>query len=330
MNADRAQGSAGREVSRGVDEVAGNAGLVVVLMPTLAGKRVLVLGDEAPWRGAGAAELAAVDPQSASLPVADAAYDVVLIPGELGQRSDESAVPELLNEVRRALAPEGFAVIRLGPAASSGALTRALEARFASVVKVAERPFIGVFYGVPDAEEMAIAGDLADLETGTCDIAFCGLTPATTWALSESLLIPLPEQRLSELSRGGQEMAERCEQLQAELGRLRESESVVTARLAALTTETDELREALLARDDRRAESEAALLALRRETGRHLAAIAAQAERLDHVTRLHAEAERRAAAAEQVLAEVEVALRRRAMDVAALERELGRVRQRRA
>jgi hypothetical protein len=301
------------------EDARSTAGLAVLLMPMLADRQVLVLGDSAPWLTAGAAALESVPAGEAILPVADGTFDVVIIPEPWALDREETAV--LLDEVKRALAPQGFAVVRLGRGEAAAELEGALAERFPCLARVGESPFVGVFYAVGDSEEMAIAGNLARLADGSGpQIAFCGSGPTPGWSLPESLFIPV----------GGYEAlvaaAERGQEAAREVERLRQVQADSGPRLVALSVEVDELREALLTRQDRSDESEAALGAIRREAGRHLAAIATQAERLEQLAREQAAAERRATAAEQALAEAEVTLRRRAMEIAALERELDRLR----
>jgi hypothetical protein len=301
------------------EDARSTAGLVVLLMPMLAEQRVLVLGDSAPWLVSGAAALESVPADEPILPVADGAFDIVIVPERWRLGPEESTV--LLDEVRRALAPRGFAVVRLGQGEEAAELESALAERFPSLAQVAETPFVGMFYAVGDGEEMAIAGNLARLGAGRGPrIAFCGAGPEPGWSLPESLFIPV--EGYEALVAAG----ERAGDLEVEVEWLRRAQAEGGPRLAALSLEVDELREALLTRQDRSAESEATLGAIRRETGRHLALIATQADKLEQLGRDQAAAERRALAAEQALAEAEVALRRRAMEIAALERELDRLR----
>jgi hypothetical protein len=316
MNVTSSGPAPGRQPARPAEN---REGLAVLLAPSLRDRRVLVLGDadEADWVvGVGARDVMVAAAGSATLPGADGGYDVVV-----ALAVDEPAAGSLydpaggvhgatLAEVERVLAPGGFCVLR-ARAGRGGADARLadLAARFRSVVVVDETAFLGVCFTVEGTEDMAVAGDLARLQGGaTHRVVLCTHAEVPAWELGESLLIPLGDP------------------VGAEGARLAALIREQAARMRALTAECDNLREALMSRQDEDERRDDAVVWLRHEVDRQLGIIGADQAALEVMSLEKSAAEARAARAAEALAEAEVTLRRRTTEIASLEREIQRLR----
>jgi hypothetical protein len=307
--AGRAPEPAPASFARAADAVTA-AGVYQLLGPLLAGRTVLevwpLLADgRARLERAGAAEVIALAPEEPSLPLADGSVDVALCLSGFGLRG-RAEWARWMTELRRVLQPEGLYVFRL-PCEAGELYPEEVTALLADgpgrTTTVKETPFVGVSFLSPETEDMAIGGDLAHLaSTPSHHLLFVSRAPLPAWQLPESLFIPL-------------------EDLAADLARRAALQKEVDA-------ERDDLREALMALQDQVDRREAALAAFRRrstlriqeasDTGSALEALALERDQL----------EQRALRAEKAVTELEVAARRREVELAALETELSRLRDR--
>jgi hypothetical protein len=285
-------------------------GVYQLLSPLVVGRTVLevwpLLGDgRTRLEQAGAAEVISLAPDQPSLPLAEASVDVLLCLSGLGPGGRTAAAP-WLEEFRRVLQPHGLCVFRTQRSAGDPGpdpLETTLAEGFGRATRVTETPFVGVSFIVPDTEEMAIGGDLARLTRAPShDLLFVTRAAPSAWPLTESLFTPLHD-------------------LQTDLQRRAAWQKEADA-------ERDDLREALLVLQDQLEKREAALAAFRRQNAQRLQKTTDTEGALEALSLEREQLEQRAQRAEKALTDLEVATRRREVEIAALEVELARLRAR--
>ena len=255
-----------------------------------------------------ASEWSVLAPDAPPLPIAEGDIDVLLALSPWWVDGEPERRVSWLAEIDRVLSGQGALILDLGPrgepgngipglagppsAAGQEEVVATLRQRLGWVVEVSEVSFLGAGFLVADLEDIALAGDLAALASAPARrLVIAARQAHPDWQLRESLLIPLPDP-----------------------GQAR--------RLRALTLEVDELRDQLMATREQNEQLQQALVGLRRDSERHLGLLA-RSESATELSILERDrARRRAEAAERAQTEAEVALRRRSMEVAALEREL--------
>jgi hypothetical protein len=282
------------------------AGVYQLLGSLLAGRRVVEIGALLPDGSArleqgGAAPTVVPASVTPPLLLEEGSVDAVLClsgfpGGDLDGRS------RWLVEIARVLSPEGLCVIRMQCAAGRAEpeeLRALLRATFVRTEIVAEAPFVGVSFFVSGTDEMALGGDLQRLASSPShELIFCGRETGS-WPLTESLFIPL-------------------DGLRAELSRREAWQRAVDA-------ERDELRETLLCLQEQVDRQGAALTAFRRHNARGLQQSSEREAALETLALEREQVEQRAQRAEKALTDLEVASRRREVEIVALESELARL-----
>lgn len=289
----------------------------LLVEPLVAGKVVLEIaphpaGGEERLRRAGARDVLRETGPRLSCP--DGSVDVVLCLARLAASPDDVERQAWLAELRRVLRAEGFALVRLaaGPGGARGA-EELLRRHFATVEAVAEARLEGVSFSVPSVDDVAMNEALSPVAGEPSHyVVFCTAARHVVWQLPESLLVPVG-------TGAGSASA-------AELAALRAEVAALTDRHRAACAERDGLREQAMTLRDQADRREEALSALRREVDRHLRQLsdAAAAAELAHLERDRAA--RRAASAEHALESLAAEVQRLRAEVAALDRELARLR----
>ena len=284
-------------VADGAESALLAVGVYQLLAPLLSGRSVVELGPLLPdsqqrLERAGASQAATFAPEQPSLPMADGAADVILcLAGFPGGEVDP-----WLAEIRRILQPEGTLVVRAQRGAEVGPDRDRLAALFGRTDVVTENAFVGVSFFVSGTEDIAIGGDLDRLAARpTHELLFCGGAGAAA-PLTESLLIPLDGLR-SELARRA-------------------------AWQKAIDADRDELREQLMALQERSDRGDAALAELRRRSARMLERSSDTQEAIEALTLERDQAVTRADRAEKAVIDLEAAARRREVEVSALKLSL--------
>ena len=296
--------------------------------PFVAGKVVVDVGPR-PARAAerlgraGAKEVIAMEGPSPRIEAPDAAVDVVLCVARLCASSSEVERHRWLSEMRRALRPGGFCLVRLPAVAASGrgaearaGLVELLRHHFPIVDLVAEAPIAGVSYIAPGTDEVAVNEELASIAAEpTHFVALCSEGAQRSWHLPESLIVPLRGEGAERVLAGAQDLAA-----------LREEVEAAVARHEATSRERDALRDTVMTLQDEADRHEDALSALRREAERHLRQLSEDSAALELTTIERDRLDKRAASAERALESLGAQLQQRAAEVVALERELARLR----
>lgn len=305
----------------------------LLVEPMVSGKKVLDITTRVGGPGveclrrAGAAEVTSFVPDRPSLPAPDAGIDIVMC-GLSAVGSDEDR-GVWLAEIRRALCPGGFCVLRLPTAAfrdrarvGAGMRTACADlllGYFATVDIVEETQFGGVSFHVPGTEDLAVNESLTRLSGASSHfIALCADCAERPWSLAESLLVPTGAGASGEAGEAVVSAGELAA-WQGEVARLE-------GRSAELTRERDGAREAAMTLQDRADKLERTDAALRKDVERFLRQISddAAARELialerDDVRRNLAAATRQAAEAAREIEKQQVALR-------TLEKEVARLR----
>ncbi|HEY0710814.1 MAG TPA: methyltransferase domain-containing protein, partial [Polyangia bacterium] len=269
-------------------------------------------------RAAGATEVSNLSPQSPSLPVAEAALDLVLCPNFL-PLVDPADAAAWFREIARVLAPGGLCVLR-APVMGAFEINAWIPAGlFAEIRVVEELAFGGVSFRVAGTEDMAIVGDLsplmapADFEIWIASVSAGGLPE-----LSESLLVPLPgfpgsgpAPEPGDDGEGASQLAQRLAEAEAEL--------------RAAERARDEARLGAVARDDREAIAQTTVTSLRATVERQLRQLAEVEVTLARLRAERDEAVSRFDAADARIHTAEAALRRREWEIDALRREVQRL-----
>lgn len=305
--------------------------LAVYLMiePLVAERIVLDVGPRAAdaperLRNAGARQVLLADGTLPRLSAEDRSADVVVCLERLSAAPDGVGRHRLLAELRRVTRPDGFCVVRVhagdaqGAPGSRGGKSAAFEDllrhHFSSVDIVSETRISGVSLSVPGVDDVAVNEALSRIAGDpTHFVALCTEAARRPWSLPESLLVPVANTPAPPT--GGAEVAA----LRAEILSLAE-------RLRVACAERDDMRERLMTAQDEVDRREATLSALRRDLTRHLhqGSEAAGARELAVVERDLAD--QRAASAERALEVLAAEAQALRTDVAALERELARLR----
>jgi len=279
------------------------AGMQVWLDPLVRDRRVLELwptqpDGDLPLAAGLAREWSVLSPDLSSLPFPAGEIDQVLALAAGWSARDGDLRTGWLAEIDRVSAPDAALVMALGPSAERNGdragLVDQLRARYPVVTIIGETSFLGVSFLLEGSEDMAIAGDLAGLAAGVRrQLVVCGRQAEVPWLPRESVLVPV-------------------------------ADPGYVARLRQLTAENDELRERLLVLEEEREGREQAIRALRRDAERHLGWVTGSETAAELALAERDQTLERARAAERALADAEAALRRRSMEVAALNRELAR------
>jgi hypothetical protein len=279
------------------------AGMQVWLDPLVRDRRVLELwptqpDGDLPLAAGLAREWSVLSPDLPSLPLPGGEVDLVLALAAVWSARDGDLRAGWLAEIDRVSAPDAALVLALGPPrdrnGDSAALVDQLRARYPVVTIIGETSFLGVSFLLEGSEDMAIAGDLAGLAAGVRrQLVVCGRQAEAPWLPRESVLVPV-------------------------------ADPGYVARLRQLTAENDELRERLLVLEEERDGQDQTVRALRRDAERHLGWVTGSETAAELALAERDRTLERARAAERALADAEAALRRRSMEVAALNRELAR------
>jgi SAM-dependent methyltransferase len=296
--------------------------------PFLAGKVVLDIGPR-PARAverlsrAGAKEVRLSDGPGPRLEAEDRSVDVVLCVARLGGAHGEVERHRWLTEIRRVLRPGGFCLLRLPAVAGDERGARAREGlgemlrpHFATVDLVAESPISSIAFIAPGTDDVAVNEELASIAPEPTHFVALGSESAQrVWHLPESLIVPL-RGRGAHITLAGAE----------DLAALREELEAATARYNTACLERDSLRDAVMTSQDAADRNEDALSNLRREAERHLRRLSEDAATLELTTLEKDRLEKRAASAERALESLGAQLQQRTAELAALERELARLR----
>jgi hypothetical protein len=285
-------------------------GVYQLLAPLISGRTVVEVGPLLPdsqtrLERAGAGQVVSFTAEHPSLPMADGAADLILclngLPDNGSQGSDA-----WVTELRRILQPQGVLVVRAQRAADDPdgeALRVRLGRSFGRTDLVTENGFVGVSFFVSGTEDIAIGGDLDRLAARpTHQLLFCTVGEGGPAPLTESLLIPL-------------------DGLRAELARR-------MAWQKTLDADRDELREQVLALQERSDRTDATLAELRRRSARMLERSSDAQELLETLTLERDQAAERARRAEKAIIDLEAATRRREVEISALKSEIARLRAR--
>jgi hypothetical protein len=295
--------------------------------PFVAGKVVLDIGPR-PARAAerldraGAREVVMEEGPGPRLARDDRSVDVVLCVARLSAPGSDVERHRWLAEVRRVLRPGGFALVRLPAASPSGrgaearaGLADLLRPHFAIVDLVAEAPLSAVSFIAPGTDEVAVNEELATFAPDPSHfVALCAESPQRPWHIPESLIAPLRGSGAEPVLAGAEDIAALREELEA-----------ATARHDSACRERDALRDTVMTLQDQADRHEDALSALRREAERHLRQLSEDAAALELTTLDRDRLAKRAASAERALESLGTQLQQKTAELAALERELARV-----
>jgi chromosome segregation ATPase len=146
-------------------------------------------------------------------------------------------------------------------------------------------------------------------------VALAADGPSRPWHLPESLIVPLRGEGTQPVRAGAEDLAALREELEA-----------VSLRHQAACVERDGLRDTLMTLEDQADRHEDALSTLRREAERHLRQLSDDAAALELATLERDRLEKKAASAERALESLGAQLQQRTAELAALEREVHRLR----
>jgi regulator of replication initiation timing len=305
----------------------------LLVEPMVPGKKVLdvttrVGGPGAEClRRAGAADVISFVPERPSLAVPDAGVDIVLCGLPAVGSDEERGI--WLAEIRRALGPDGFCVLRLPTAAfrdraQAGAGMRTacadlLLGYFATVDIVEETQFGGVSFHVPGTEDLAVNESLARLSGASSHfVALCADCAERPWNLSESLLVPTDAGVSADAGAAGVSAGELAA-WQSEVARLE-------ARSADLSRERDGAREGAMTLRDRADRLERTVAALRKDVERFLRQISDDAAARELIALERDDLRRNLAAATRQAADASRELEKRQVALRTLEKEVVRLR----
>lgn len=296
--------------------------------PFVAGKVVLDVGPR-PARAAerlgraGAREVITMEGPGPRIDLPDGAVDVVLCVSRLGGAANEVERHRWLSEIRRVLRGGGFCLVRIPAVSASGrggearsGLLEMLRPHFATVDLVPEAPIAAVSYIAPSTDDVAVNEELASFAQDPSHfVALCSESQQRSWHLPESLIVPLRGEGAEKIVAGAQEVAALREELEA-----------AGLRYEAACRERDALRDSVMTLQDRADSSEDAMSSLRREAERHLRQLSDDASALELTTLEKDRLEKRAASAERALESLGAQLQQRTAELAALQREVVRLR----
>jgi SAM-dependent methyltransferase len=296
--------------------------------PYVAGKVVLDIGPR-PARAAerlgraGARQVLPMEGPGPRIELPDGAVDVVLCVARLSAPASEVERHRWLAEIRRVLRGGGFCLVRIPAVSDSGrgglardGLAEMLRAHFPLVDLVPESPISAVSYVALGTDDVAVNEELATFAADpTHFVALCAESPQRAWHLPESLIVPLKGEGAERVLAGAQDLAA-----------LREELETAAHRYEDACQERDTLRDTVMTLQDQTDRNEDALSGLRREAERHLRQLSEDASALELTTLEKDRLEKRAASAERALESLGAQLQQRNTEVAALERELHRLR----
>jgi hypothetical protein len=296
--------------------------------PFVAGKVVLDVGPR-PARAAerlvraGARQVVPMEGPGPRMDLADGTVDVVLCVARLGAASSEVERHLWLAEIRRVLRGGGFALVRLPAVSASGrgvearaGLLEMLRPHFPMVDLVAEAPIAAVSYIAPGTDDVAVNEELATFaQEPTHFVVLCAESQQRAWHLPESLIVPLRGEGAEKVLAGAQDVAA-----------LREELETAALRYEAACKQRDELQDTVMTLQDQADRQEDAMSSLRREAERHLRQISENASALELTALEKDRLEKRASSAERALESLGTQLQQRTAELAALERELARLR----
>jgi hypothetical protein len=305
----------------------------LLVEPMVSGKKVLDVTTRVGGPGveclrrAGAAEVTSFVPDWPSLSAPDAGIDIVMC-GLSAVGSDEDR-GVWLAEIRRALGPGGFCVLRLPTAAfreraQAGVGMRTacadlLLGYFATVDIVEETQFGGVSFHVPGTEDLAVNESLARLSGASSHfIALCADCPERPWSLAESLLVPTGAGGAADAGEAGVSAGELAA-WQGEVARLE-------ARSAELSRERDGAREEAMTLQDRADRLERTVAALRKDVERFLRQISDDAAARELIALEREDLKRNLAVATRQAADAAREAEKRQVALRTLEKEVGRLR----
>jgi hypothetical protein len=303
-------------------------GAYLLAEPFVAGKVVLDVGPR-PARAAerlvraGVRQIVSMEGPGPHIDLADGAVDVVLCVARLGAAASEVERHRWLAEIRRVLRGGGFALVRIPAISASGrgahartGLVELLRFHFSTVDLVPEAPIAALSYISPGTDDVAVNEELASFaQEPSHFVALCAESQQRAWHLPESLIVPLRGEGAEKVIAGAQDVAALREELEA-----------AALKHEAVCKERDELRDALMTRQDQADRNEDALSALRREAERHLRQLSDDASALELTTLERDRLEKRAASAERALESLGAQLQQRTAELAAVEREMARLR----
>jgi hypothetical protein len=296
--------------------------------PFVAGKVVLDVGPR-PARAAerlgraGARQVVAMDGPGPRIDLPDGGVDVVLCVARLSAASSEVERHRWLGEIRRVLRGGGFCLVRFPAVSASGrgaqaraGLIEMLRPHFPTVDLVPEAPISALSYIAPGTDDVAVNEELASFaQEPSHYVALCAESQQRGWHLPESLIVPLRGEGAEKVLAGAQDLAA-----------LREELETATLRYEAACQERDALRDTAMTAQDQSDRHEDALSGLRREAERHLRQLSDDASALELTTLEKDRLEKRAASAERALESLGAQLQQRTAELAALEREVARLR----
>ena len=305
----------------------------LLVEPMVSGKKVLDVstlmggpGAEC-LRRAGAADVISFVPDRPSLPVPDAGVDIVLCGLPAAGSDEERGI--WLAEIRRALCPDGFCVLRLPTVvfrnqAQAGAGMRTacadlLLGYFATVDIVEETQFGGVSFHVPGTDDLAVNESLTRLSGASSHfVALCADCAERPWNLSESLLVPTDGGASADAGAAGVSAGELAA-WQREVARLE-------ARSAELSRERDGAREGAMTLRDRADRLERTVAVLRKDVERFLRQISDDAAARELIVLERDDLRRNLAAATRQAADASREVEKRQVALRTLEKEVVRLR----
>jgi|GEM_PF-1699062 len=274
-------------------------------------------------RRSGAVEVLSPERPGLPLPFPDGGADVVICALSAAELGDDAKRAALLGEIHRILRQEGMCIARVVAqaleAAAVGRSSRAALAdmvleHFATVDIVEETPFLAVSFFAPGSEDLAVSEAMAKVGGKPSHfIALCSASSERTWQLSESLLVPTGPGGGVEAGAG-------------ELAAWRAEVDRLTTRNAEIARERDNLRERQMMLDDRAERLGRTVLTLRKDVERYLRQISDDAAGRELLSLERDQLRRKLTAAEVEMVTGGRELEREKATVAALRKEVARLR----
>jgi hypothetical protein len=274
-------------------------------------------------RRSGAVEVLSPERPGLPLPFPDGGADLVICALGAAEIADDARRAALLVELRRILRHEGMGILRVVAQALQGTATgvslRAVLAdmmleHFATVDIVEETPFLAVSYFAPGCDDLAVSEAMAKVGGKPSHlIALCTAAAERTWHLSESLLVPTGPGEVLEAGEG-------------EIAAWRAEVERLTARIAEIARERDDLREQQMVMEDRAERLGKTVLALRKDIERYLRQISDDGAGRELLTLERDQLQRKLTKAEGDIVLSGRELERQQASVQALRKEVARLR----